>query len=61
MNKLVLFLKDVKVELMKVSWPTKEQTFKYSLAVILTSLIIALFLGGLDSVFGFALNRFLLK
>ena len=61
MNKLVLFLKDVKVELAKVSWPTREQTVKYSLAVIITSLAIALFLGGLDSVFSWVLNKFLLK
>ena len=61
MNRLVLFLKDVKVELARVSWPTREQTVKYSLAVILTSLIVAAFLGGLDAVFAMVLNKFLLK
>ena len=61
MNRLVLFLKDVKVELAKVSWPTREQTVKYSLAVIITSLAVALFLGGLDSVFSWVLNKFLLR
>jgi preprotein translocase subunit SecE len=61
MNKFIAFLKDVKVELAKVSWPTKEQTIKYSLVVVGASLILALFLGGLDSAFLFLLNKALAK
>lgn len=61
MNKIVEFLKDVKIELSKVSWPTKDQTIQYTLVVVGLSVAIALFLGGVDFVLGFGLNKFVLK
>lgn len=61
MNKLVAFLKDVKIELARVSWPTRKQTIQYTLAVIIMSVAVAAFLGAWDAVFGFVLNRVLLK
>ena len=61
MNKLVAFLKDVKIELARVTWPTRKQTIQYTLAVIAMSIAVALFLGGWDLVFGFILNKFVLK
>lgn len=42
------FLKEVKVELSKVSWPTKQQTILYTIVVIVMSAIMAAFLGILD-------------
>lgn len=54
------FLKDVKLELGRVNWPTKEQTIKYTGAVVALSLIIAGFLGALDFVFTYILNKFVL-
>jgi len=54
------FLKDVKLELSRVNWPTKEQTTKYTLAVIVLSLVVAAFLGGLDFIFTWILNKFVL-
>jgi len=59
MNNLIAFLKDVKLELSRVNWPTKEQAAKYTGVVIGISLAVALFLGGLDLVFQFILNRIL--
>jgi len=61
MNKILNFLKDVKIELSKVVWPTREQTIQYTLVVLGMSLAIALFLGGLDLVFQWVLNMFILK
>ena len=61
MSKLVAFLRDVKIELARVSWPTRKQTIQYTLAVIVMSLAVAAFLGALDAGFGFVLNRVLLK
>ncbi|MDP3764171.1 MAG: preprotein translocase subunit SecE [bacterium] len=60
MNKLTSYLKDVRVELTKVNWPTREQTTRYTLLVIGVSLAVAVFLGGLDYVFSFILNKFVL-
>jgi preprotein translocase subunit SecE len=61
MAKLIEFLKDVKTELSRVSWPTKKQTAQYTVVVILMSLAVAAFLTAWDSIFGFILNKLLLK
>ena len=54
------FLKDVKIELSRVNWPTKQQTIKYTGAVVVLSLVLAGFLGALDFIFTYILNRFIL-
>ena len=61
MGRIIAFLKDVRAELAKVSWPTRQQTLQYTGIVIIMSLIVALFLGALDAVFGYILNRILLR
>lgn len=61
MSKLVTFLHDVKIELSRVNWLTRKQTIQYTVAVIAASLVVAVFLGALDGVFGFVLNRVLLR
>lgn len=60
-NKLVAFLKDVKMEMAKVSWPTKNQMILYTLTVIGLSLAIAIFLGALDALFLYLVNTFLVR
>ena len=60
MGGITNFLKDVKLELGRVNWPTKQQTTKYTGAVVVLSLVIAGFLGALDFVFTWILNRFIL-
>jgi preprotein translocase subunit SecE len=61
MNKIIIFLKEAKVELMKVNWPTKEKTINYTLTVIGISIAVAVFLGGLDYFFEYLLKTFILK
>ena len=51
MNKITEYLKASVEEMKKVSWPTKKETYNYSLLVIFISLGVALFLGLLDLVF----------
>ncbi len=60
-QKIIAFLKEVKLEIKKVNWPTKQETLKYILIVIGFSLGIAAFLGGLDFLFTLLLQRFMLK
>lgn len=55
---IIKFLKEVKVELKKVTWPTREETIKHTLIVIGISFAVAIFLGGLDFLFGFLLSKF---
>ncbi len=53
------FLKDVRSELKKVSWPSRQETVKLTGVVILISVILAAFLGLLDFGFVTLLNRLL--
>jgi len=61
MDKIFNFLKDVKLELTKVSWPTREQTVQYTLVVLGLSLFVAIFLGAWDWVLQWGLNTFVIK
>jgi preprotein translocase subunit SecE len=47
-NKGVQFLREVKVELKKVVWPTRKQTLSSTVVVIILTIIIACFLGVAD-------------
>ncbi|MFH1129585.1 MAG: preprotein translocase subunit SecE [Patescibacteria group bacterium] len=60
LSKLTNYLKEVKVEIKKVNMPTKQETIKYTLIVIGLSLVVAIFLGGLDFLFTFLVSKFLL-
>lgn len=44
----IQFLREVRVELKKVTWPTRKQTIGSTIAVIVLVLIISLFLGLID-------------
>ncbi len=51
MSKLVNYIKESIKEMKKVTWPTKKETYHYTVLVIGISLAVALFLGGLDFLF----------
>ena len=59
-KKIVSFLKEVKLEMKKVNWPTRKETIKYTLIIIAVSIAVAVFLGGLDFIFTTILNKFIL-
>ncbi len=44
------FLREVRVELSKVVWPSREQTLKLTLMVILITVVVGFFIGFLDSI-----------
>jgi len=60
-NKVINYLKEVKLELSKVTWPKKDQVIKLTLIVFVISGIVAIYVGGLDFVFTkfleFVVNR----
>ncbi len=60
-KKPIRFLLDVKMELSKVTWPSKQQTIKDSVIVIVVSLATAAFLGGVDFFFSFLVKEFVNK
>lgn len=45
------FLREVVAELKKVTWPTREETIKLTVVVIVISVLVGAFIGGLDSLF----------
>lgn len=50
------YLRGVKSEFKKVVWPTKEQVIKYSLVVIVVSIITALVLSAYDEIVYFLIK-----
>lgn len=50
-NFIVVYLKEVREELKKVTWPTREEVIKLSAIVIVVSVIVSLYVSGLDYVF----------
>ncbi len=59
-SKLGTFLKEVRLEMRKVNWPTRKETIKYTIIIIGVSLVVAAFLGGLDYIFTTLLNKYML-
>lgn len=56
MNPLAFF-KQVKGELGRVIWPTREYTVQATLLVIVISLVVAAYVGGLDFIFTSIVNE----
>ena len=51
MAKPSAFLREVRDELKKVVWPTRQEVIRLTFVVITVSLIVGIFLGGLDFIF----------
>lgn len=60
LERITTFLKESQIELKKVTWPTRRETIRYTVTVIVISIAVALFLGGLDFIFQWILNNFVL-
>ncbi|MEK7533396.1 MAG: preprotein translocase subunit SecE [Patescibacteria group bacterium] len=45
------FFSEVAAELRKVTWPTRQETIRLTAAVIIISVAVGLFVGGLDILF----------
>jgi preprotein translocase subunit SecE len=58
--KILNFFKEVRIELKKVTWPTRQETIRYTLLVLAVSGGVAIFLGGLDYLFSFLISKFVL-
>ncbi|MDD2513739.1 MAG: preprotein translocase subunit SecE [Proteiniphilum sp.] len=57
MKKIVAYLRDAYNELVyKVSWPSKEELYGSTVIVLIASLIIAIIVFGMDSLFEWVLK-----
>ncbi|MCX6757348.1 MAG: preprotein translocase subunit SecE [Candidatus Nomurabacteria bacterium] len=57
MSKVTEYLKETKVELKHVNWPTRMQTIYYTVIVAVLSVGLAYFLGIFDSIFSKGLEK----
>ena len=53
------YLKDVRVEVSKVTWPTREELRESTLVVIVMVFLIAVFIGIVDRGFSYAFEAFI--
>jgi len=60
-QKIFIFLKEVRLEIKKVNWPTRKETIRYTLIVISVSLGTAIFLGGIDYILAVLREMLILK
>jgi preprotein translocase subunit SecE len=60
-NKLFAYLNEAWAELGRVSWPTRAQATRWTIAVIVFSIALALFVGILDFAFSYVLQHIILK
>lgn len=59
-KKIKNFFQEVKTEMKKVNWPTREETTKYTVVVIGATAVVAMYLGALDAIFFQILETFVL-
>jgi preprotein translocase subunit SecE len=60
-EKLKTFFKEVFVEMKRVSWLTRNDVVKYTLIVLVVTLVVSGFLGGLDYLFSSLIKMFIFK
>jgi preprotein translocase subunit SecE len=55
------FIQDIFSELRKVSWPTRDETIRLTVVVVIVSVTIGLMLGGVDIAFNWIVDQTLLR
>ena len=58
-SKIKLFMQESRQELHRVNWPSRQDTVRLTMIVILISIGVALFLGVLDFIFTSLLQLFI--
>ncbi len=48
MNVILSYFKEVRAELFKVIWPSRKDTVRFTISVIIFSLVVAIILGAAD-------------
>jgi len=60
-NKVFNYVRESRDELKKVVWPSRKETIKYTFIIIGISLAVAAFLGAVDFLLSFGLNKLIAK
>lgn len=60
-QKTQTFFKEVYIELRKVNWLTRSEVLRYTIIVLVVTIVVAAFLGGLDYLFSTGIQKFIIK
>lgn len=60
-TKIKNFLQEAMQEFKRINWPSRQEATRYTIFVIVFSLATAAFLGLVDFIFLYLLNKFLIK
>jgi preprotein translocase SecE subunit len=60
MSNLTNYLKETRLELNHVTWPTRNQAIAFTVIVIFVSLFVAFFLGLFDYIFSLIIKKFII-
>ena len=60
MNALINYVKETRMEMTHVTWPTRNQAVAFTAVVIAVSIITAAYLGFFDYLFSLILQKFVL-
>jgi preprotein translocase subunit SecE len=60
-NTIGNFFSEVGSEIKKITWPTREEAIRYTITVIILTLIVATVLGLFDYGFQYLLEKFVFK
>lgn len=55
------FFKEVYVEMRKVSWLSRNDVLRYTIIVLVVTIIVAAVFGGLDYLFSTLIQKFIIK
>lgn len=61
MESVITFLREVRAELGKVTWPTRRQMVLYTSVVVGLCLVFALYLGGIDALATWLVGTFIVR
>lgn len=59
-SNLLTFIKEAREELKKVQWPSRETTIRYTIIVIISSIVVGIVTGGLDYILAIILEKYIL-
>lgn len=59
MKRIIEYFKGVITELKKVSWPTRKEAVRFTIVVVSLSLVFAVFIGALDTLFTYLIQKIL--
>lgn len=57
MNKALAFLNEVKAEIFKITWPSKDELIGATIIVCFLTIVFAIILGSMDAVIGMLIRK----